>query len=139
MNSGSRCIVVAAGSYKHGLISKSVVVVRGAKDKTSNKDYHSEMNADFYYKYCNETLFPLIKGKRADPTVFVIDRATYHRSATAESKYPARSGPNYLKRDDLLAWMEKRKLCHPASNEKATMAMLHEYIRKTWKQVGAIE
>jgi transposase len=120
-------------------MADSVVVIRGSKDREKNKDYHSEMNSDAFYKYCNETLFPIIKGKPQKSTIFCIDRATYHRQATAYSKYPSKRGPNYMKRADLLNWMLQRKLKHPDTNTKATMPMLHDYIRKNWQEERAID
>jgi transposase len=134
---GSRCIVIAVGCYRTGIVKESVRVYNGDKKLANVYDYHSEMNSDTQLKYCKQ-VFKVIAGTPQKKSVYCCDRATYHTFATDESKYPAVSGEKRMKREELLKWMEKRQLNHPNTNQKTTCAMLHEFIRQNWQQKSEI-
>jgi transposase len=129
---GTRCIVLAIGGFKTGVIQDTILVFSGDKKNKDNADYHSDMNAHNFQIYCEE-MFPKIQGTSERKTVFCIDNARYHTFATPYSKYPSKSG---FKRAELIEWMIDRKIEYPGGYKKATVAMLHDYIRKSWKQVS---
>ncbi len=134
---GTRCIVLATGCYRTGVLPESIVVYQGSSENKGIDDYHSDMNSSNFLKYC-QNLFPSIQGTPTRKSIFVIDNARYHTSATAESRYPPKSGKKSMRRSDLLEWMKERKLEVPGGNDKATVAMLHSYIRKNWVQKSEI-
>jgi len=77
---GVSCIISHIGSKEHGLLDGAGLVFHGKKEK-ENEDYHTDMNADLFYKWMDNEVFTRLSaiGKKC---VCVLDRAKYHTPLT---------------------------------------------------------
>ena len=87
---GERGIVTHIGSKERGLLDGAALVSRGAKEK-ENLDYHTDMNADLFFKWMEKEVFTRLApiGRKC---VCVLNRAKYQHPLRGKRLLPRRSG-----------------------------------------------
>lgn len=100
---GSRLIICHGGSSKTGFIPDAKLIFRAVK--STNIDYHSEMNADVYMKWFKNFLMLL-----EEPSLIILDNASYHTKVL----HPI---PNtrWLKKD-IQDWLTKNNIDYSQSD-----------------------
>ena len=96
---GGRLIICHAGSAVTGFIPQSKLVFK-CKKKSSNSDYHSEMNAETFEKWFIEDFLPYLPPA----SYIVMDNASYH--SRLRDKPPTTSS----KKADIIAWLSENKI-----------------------------
>ena len=81
---GQRLIILHAGSDKIGFIEGCKLVFSG---KSIDGDYHREMNSKIFLDWFENRLLPALE----EPSLIVLDNASYHNVRTDYSSAPTSS------------------------------------------------
>lgn len=109
---GERFVVVAAGTTD-GFVESAYLCYRA---KTTQGDYHGEMNAELFHRWLSAQLLPSLP----EPSVIVLDNAPYHSSLTEESRCPTTA----TKKADLIRWLEDRHIPIPLAATRPELLQL---------------
>ena len=107
---GDRFIVVHAGS-ENGFIDGASLVF---KAKTSQGDYHDEMNGENFMRWLREKLIPNLPPN----TVLIVDNAPYHNRQ--EDKCPTTA----TRKAEIQAWMERNGIAYSTGMLKAELLQI---------------
>lgn len=99
---GARLIICHGGSSKTGFIPEAKLVFRAVK--SSNADYHTEMNSAVYMKWFKDFLLLL-----EEPSIIILDNASYHTKVL--NPVP---NTNWHKKD-IQEWLTKNNIYYPPS------------------------
>lgn len=112
---GLRLIVSHVCGPTRGLLPGAALIYRGRAETRNNFDYHTDMNQEVFNDWMRKKVLPNIKG-----CVIALDRASYHRVLTEDSR-PAKSS---LRKDELQEWLRKKKILFPQNATKAELYLL---------------
>ncbi|KAK8383434.1 hypothetical protein O3P69_019074 [Scylla paramamosain] len=109
---GERFVVVAGGTAG-GFVEGSYLCYPA---KSSQGDYHGEMNGDLFQRWLTTHLLPSLP----EPSVLVLDNAPYHSQLTEESRCPTTA----TKKADLISWLEHRSISIPPAAARHQLLLL---------------
>jgi len=72
---GTRCIIIGCGSSNGWVPNSATVWKRTAKDGVKSEDYHSDINAELFEDWLQNSVLPNLEPN----SVLVFDNASYHR------------------------------------------------------------
>ncbi len=98
---GKRLVILHAGSAEHGFLPGCEKVFLGTHDKSG--DYHTEMNTKLFMEWFSDLVESL-----EEPSVIVIDNASYHNALTDDSK----SLNSNTRKDDMKAWLRGKGVAY---------------------------
>ena len=107
---GERFIGVHAGTDKGFIQGVSLVF----KAKTSQRDYHNEMNGENFMRWLNERLLPNLPPN----SVLVVDNAPYHNRQ--EDKCPTTA----TRKAEIQAWMDRNRIPYNTRMLKAELLQI---------------
>ena len=112
---GKRIVVLHVGGAEIGFIPQCEMVFQGIHDDMG--DYHTEMNSVLFMSWFDDLIKTL-----EQPTVIVLDNASYHNTITEESKSPNMS----TKKADMRQWLDAHNVDY---QPEWTKAVLYEAIK----------
>ena len=107
---GKRIVILCAGSSKLGFIPGTDMVFIGMHDEYG--DYHKEMNTKLFLPWFGDLVRVL-----EEPSVIVLDNASYHNCLTEETK-----APNFSVRKEVLRqWLKSHNIPYEGQHTKAEL------------------
>ena len=96
---GKRIVILHAGSAEKGFIPECELVFLGMHDDKG--DYHTEMNTKLFMQW-----FEKLANSLEEPSVIILDNASYHNALTEDTK-----APNMSARKGVMAeWLSKKNI-----------------------------
>ncbi|XP_066950821.1 uncharacterized protein [Macrobrachium rosenbergii] len=84
--------------------------------KTTHGEYHGEMNAKLFQQWLMTQLLPSLP----EPSVIVLDNATYHSTLMEESRCPTSA----TKKADLIRWLEQLRISIPPAATRPELLLI---------------
>ncbi|KAJ4442396.1 hypothetical protein ANN_03982 [Periplaneta americana] len=110
---GGRLIVLHVGSSATGFIPQCKFIFR-SKSKTSNSDYHKDMDYSLFKKWFVEKLLPNIPPN----STIVMDNASIH------SVQLDRASSTNTRKADIMSWLLRHNIPHTSSQKREELLML---------------
>ena len=113
---GQRLIILHAGGADMGFVPGCKLIFTG---KEEDGDYHREMNSKIFLNWFEHSLLPALE----EPSVIVLDNASYHNIRTDESKSPTTA----TRKGDMQKWLTDKNIKY---NNTMTKVQLYDIIKR---------
>ena len=94
---GRRLIILHAGNKELGFLQDCALIFKAQKGEG---DYHHEMNTKVFMNWFLNVLLPSL----TQPSVIILDNASYHNQTTTDSKCPTSN----TRKADMIEWLVNR-------------------------------
>ncbi|XP_074659592.1 uncharacterized protein LOC141912265 [Tubulanus polymorphus] len=109
---GARLIILDAGS-RNGFVPGANLVFEA---KNGSGDYHHQMDGDIFETWLEDQLIPALE----EPSLIVMDQASYHLCLVKESQAPKSS----QSKEEIKRWLEKKKVTYDQNLNKPQLVKL---------------